>query len=343
MKLFSKTFFFFFFVVLCWKFLDASKDSVILDGNNHDQVNGILSFDGNANGTQNGNDVMLSGYGRINLTLDDAELIFEVCPNFNCAAKPTQSPSNDSAEASSFPDWVYAIIFCAIVIMGFIVVYFYKKRQSSKRASQKSDEKKPKATVPKSDIAADIETPTKKEDDLEAATPEDVLAPTVEQQEPPTQIPKKNQKKKKPKTQEPTTTEEAPAPTMTHIFRNYPNVQRVVLLSEIKLLCLPVNRMFAKMNTFAHESEQKLCDVGCKFDAHHRIVSVSKGARRFLKAKTTDATTTYFAFGAEYHQHITDDPEYMDKVSIPLLYVTALQPRFPEASRRNACTIMRYS
>uniref|UniRef100_A0AC35G9H7 Uncharacterized protein n=1 Tax=Panagrolaimus sp. PS1159 TaxID=55785 RepID=A0AC35G9H7_9BILA len=356
MKLFSKIFFFCFFVVFSLEFLDAAKDFVILDGNIHD---GLLSSDGSVQSTQKYKDITLVGYGRINLTLDDGELIFEVCPNFNCAAKPTQSPPNDnSAEASSFPDWCYIIIGIAAIIG---CNAFYKK--SSKRASQKPDETKPNPTVSKSDIAADIETPTKKEDDLEAAkveptqmpkkdekkkptqeptTAEEIPAPTVEQQEPPTLVPKKKQKKKKTKTIEPTT-EKVPAPTITHnnVSRNYPDVQRQVLLSEIKLLCLPVNRMIAKMNTFAHESEQKLAAVGCKFDAHHRMISVSKGARRFLKAKTTDATTAYFAFGAECDHIITDDPEYIEKVSIPILYVIALQPRFSEASRRKACEIMR--
>uniref|UniRef100_A0AC35FFG2 Uncharacterized protein n=1 Tax=Panagrolaimus sp. PS1159 TaxID=55785 RepID=A0AC35FFG2_9BILA len=57
--------------------------------------------------------------------------------------------------------------------------------------------------------------------------------------------------------------------------------------------------------------------------------------------KITDATTAYFALGAECHHIITDDPEYIEKVSIPILYVIALQPRFSEASRRKACAIMR--
>uniref|UniRef100_A0A914P8Q9 Uncharacterized protein n=1 Tax=Panagrolaimus davidi TaxID=227884 RepID=A0A914P8Q9_9BILA len=68
---------------------------------------------------------------------------------------------------------------------------------------------------------------------------------------------------------------------------------------------------------------------------------VSKGGRRYLKDKSTDATTVCFAFGAEYHQHVTDDSDIMENASIPLLYVIALQPRFSETSRRKACAVLR--
>uniref|UniRef100_A0A914QTF7 Uncharacterized protein n=1 Tax=Panagrolaimus davidi TaxID=227884 RepID=A0A914QTF7_9BILA len=122
---------------------------------------------------------------------------------------------------------------------------------------------------------------------------------------------------------------------------NYPNIQHEVLATEIKLLCLPVSQMYEELNTLVHDSLNKLCAAGFGFDMDRQIVTVLKGARQFVKDPATDATTVYFAFGAEYPHMITDDPEIMDKASIPLLYVIALQPRFPEASRRKACAIMR--
>uniref|UniRef100_A0A914QLR2 Uncharacterized protein n=1 Tax=Panagrolaimus davidi TaxID=227884 RepID=A0A914QLR2_9BILA len=119
---------------------------------------------------------------------------------------------------------------------------------------------------------------------------------------------------------------------------DYPtNIQHDVMPSEVDLLCLPVSKMFKEMDSMAHDSEQKLSDVGCEFDDRHCIVSVSDEGRQFLKNKTTDATTVYFAFGAEYHEYITDRSE----LSIPLLYVFALQPRFSETSRRKACATLR--
>uniref|UniRef100_A0A914R847 Uncharacterized protein n=1 Tax=Panagrolaimus davidi TaxID=227884 RepID=A0A914R847_9BILA len=129
---------------------------------------------------------------------------------------------------------------------------------------------------------------------------------------------------------------------MVNIFcRDYPDIQHEVLASEITLLCLPVSLMFAEMNRLVNASMRKLFAVGCKFGAHIRLVSVTDEARQFLKDAKTDATTVYFAFGAEYYRLISDDSEYMDKASIPLLYVIALQPRFPEASRRKACALLR--
>uniref|UniRef100_A0A914QLY2 Uncharacterized protein n=1 Tax=Panagrolaimus davidi TaxID=227884 RepID=A0A914QLY2_9BILA len=68
-----------FYVVLSLEFLDATNDSLILDGNVYDEVNGLLS-----DGKQIGSDVELSGSGSINLTLNDGELIFKVCST--CAA-----------------------------------------------------------------------------------------------------------------------------------------------------------------------------------------------------------------------------------------------------------------
>uniref|UniRef100_A0A914NZ72 Uncharacterized protein n=1 Tax=Panagrolaimus davidi TaxID=227884 RepID=A0A914NZ72_9BILA len=67
-----------FYVVLSLRFLDASKDSLILDGNVRDEVDGLLS-DGSVTATQENNNVRLVGYGRINLTLDYGVLEFEVC------------------------------------------------------------------------------------------------------------------------------------------------------------------------------------------------------------------------------------------------------------------------
>uniref|UniRef100_A0AC35GVE3 Uncharacterized protein n=1 Tax=Panagrolaimus sp. PS1159 TaxID=55785 RepID=A0AC35GVE3_9BILA len=193
-----------------------------------------------------------------------------------------------------------------------------KKNRSQPRTTQHK-----KTTLSKADIAANVKTPTKKNDDLEAAKIE------------PTQMPKKE---KKPKTPEPTTAEHVPENKIkkkTKTLESKTNEDAVskqepptpaskepaptehqheVLASEINLLYVPVNR---------------------------RIVTVLKGARQFLKDPTTDATKLYFAFGAEYHHLITDDPEIIEKASIPLLYVVALQLRLLEASRRKACAIMR--
>uniref|UniRef100_A0A914Q673 Uncharacterized protein n=1 Tax=Panagrolaimus davidi TaxID=227884 RepID=A0A914Q673_9BILA len=95
MKLFSQTLLFCFFVVLSLEFLDsilaakfrrngnASNDSVILDGDFQKQD--ILSSDamllsgGNEHGTEDGEDVILSRTGPINLTLTHKMLVFEVC------------------------------------------------------------------------------------------------------------------------------------------------------------------------------------------------------------------------------------------------------------------------
>uniref|UniRef100_A0A914PDU8 Uncharacterized protein n=1 Tax=Panagrolaimus davidi TaxID=227884 RepID=A0A914PDU8_9BILA len=312
----------------------------------------------------------------------------------------TKVPPKHSAEHSkdpyeaSFPWWGFLIIglvlLIVVAVIGFIMYRLYKKRHTSKCVPQKADETKPRATVSK----ADVETPTKKHDDLEAAKVE------------PIQKSKKYKKKKQTKTEEPTKTEDIPAPTITqqesteaqpaaahypqvkrliprsmksaktdsfdetlkkdktamveslvvcagnHCFKtdetdvldefkeNYPNIQHEVMPSEIKLLCLPVSQMYTEMNILAFESEQKLSAAGCEFDKNGRILSVSKDARRLLKNKATDATTVYFAFGAEYHQYIT--AKIMDKASVPLLYAIALQPRFSEASRRKACATLRY-
>uniref|UniRef100_A0A914QPK2 Transmembrane protein n=1 Tax=Panagrolaimus davidi TaxID=227884 RepID=A0A914QPK2_9BILA len=90
MKFFSKTFLFCFFVGLSLEFLDSicaakfrrnGNDSGALGGN----VRDIRSFDAmllserNEHGTQFGEDVILSGYGSINLTLTYEILEFEVC------------------------------------------------------------------------------------------------------------------------------------------------------------------------------------------------------------------------------------------------------------------------
>uniref|UniRef100_A0AC35FAW7 Secreted protein n=1 Tax=Panagrolaimus sp. PS1159 TaxID=55785 RepID=A0AC35FAW7_9BILA len=66
-----------FFLVLSLGFLDASNDSLILDGNLLDEVNGLLSDE--KHGKVVGSDVELSGSGPINLTLDNGELVFKVC------------------------------------------------------------------------------------------------------------------------------------------------------------------------------------------------------------------------------------------------------------------------
>uniref|UniRef100_A0A914Q0J4 Uncharacterized protein n=1 Tax=Panagrolaimus davidi TaxID=227884 RepID=A0A914Q0J4_9BILA len=82
---------------------------------------------------------------------------------------PKHSPEHPSE--SSFPWWGFLIIGIALLIVvaviGFVLYRLYKNRQTSKRAPQKADESKPRATVSKADIA-DVETPTKKHDDLEA-------------------------------------------------------------------------------------------------------------------------------------------------------------------------------
>uniref|UniRef100_A0AC35EXS7 Uncharacterized protein n=1 Tax=Panagrolaimus sp. PS1159 TaxID=55785 RepID=A0AC35EXS7_9BILA len=79
---------------------------------------------------------------------------------------PTQSPSNDSTKASSFPDWGYIIIGIVVLIaiaaiIGCTAYYLCKKRQTSKRVLPNVAETKPKSTVSKADVAADIEAPTK--------------------------------------------------------------------------------------------------------------------------------------------------------------------------------------
>uniref|UniRef100_A0AC35GF11 Uncharacterized protein n=1 Tax=Panagrolaimus sp. PS1159 TaxID=55785 RepID=A0AC35GF11_9BILA len=75
---------FYFYVLLSSGFLDASNDSVILDENFHDdQFDGLLSD--RKLGKEVGSDVELFGYGRINLTLNNRELVFKVCSN--CAAE----------------------------------------------------------------------------------------------------------------------------------------------------------------------------------------------------------------------------------------------------------------
>uniref|UniRef100_A0A914NZ07 Uncharacterized protein n=1 Tax=Panagrolaimus davidi TaxID=227884 RepID=A0A914NZ07_9BILA len=128
----------------------------------------------------------------------------------------------DTSEASSFPDWGYIIIEIVILIaiaaiIGFIVYYLYKKHQTSKRVSPNVAETKPKATVSEADIAADVKTPTKKNDDLEAVKVEQTQMPKKEKK-PKTLEPiaaedvPENKNKKKTKTLEPKTTEDAPAP-----------------------------------------------------------------------------------------------------------------------------------
>uniref|UniRef100_A0A914QBX3 Uncharacterized protein n=1 Tax=Panagrolaimus davidi TaxID=227884 RepID=A0A914QBX3_9BILA len=78
------------------------------------------------------------------------------------------------------------------------------------------------------------------------------------------------------------------------IKANYPNIQHEVLASEIKLLCLPVSQMYEEMNTLVHDSVNKLCAAGYRFDQHRQIVTALKGAHQFLKDPTTDATTPLF-------------------------------------------------
>uniref|UniRef100_A0A914QRK5 Uncharacterized protein n=1 Tax=Panagrolaimus davidi TaxID=227884 RepID=A0A914QRK5_9BILA len=70
---------FYFFVVLSLGFSDTSNDSLILDGNVRDEVNGLLSSDGSVTAKQKNKDVELYGNGRINLTLDDEKLVLKVC------------------------------------------------------------------------------------------------------------------------------------------------------------------------------------------------------------------------------------------------------------------------
>uniref|UniRef100_A0A914Y772 Uncharacterized protein n=1 Tax=Panagrolaimus superbus TaxID=310955 RepID=A0A914Y772_9BILA len=86
-----------FFVFLCFQLVffdpifaaklqrheNVSNDSFTLDRNdaiNEQQLHSdILLADGSVNGMPDGNDVRLSGYGSINLTLTDRTLQFEVC------------------------------------------------------------------------------------------------------------------------------------------------------------------------------------------------------------------------------------------------------------------------
>uniref|UniRef100_A0A914P2V7 Uncharacterized protein n=1 Tax=Panagrolaimus davidi TaxID=227884 RepID=A0A914P2V7_9BILA len=75
-----------FYVFLPLGFLDASNDSLILDGNVRDEVNGLLSSDGSVTAKQKDKDVVLSGSGPINLTLDNGELELKVCKD-RCIAK----------------------------------------------------------------------------------------------------------------------------------------------------------------------------------------------------------------------------------------------------------------
>uniref|UniRef100_A0A914P164 Uncharacterized protein n=1 Tax=Panagrolaimus davidi TaxID=227884 RepID=A0A914P164_9BILA len=344
---------------------------------------------------------------------------------------PTQSSQKGSAEASSFPDWGYAVIGIVILIVilfiGFVVYYLYRKRQTSKRIPPNVDRKQPQSTKAKDTTH---ETPTKKDDDLEAAKTEPkksqkkekkakTIEPTANEDIPAAAKiePKKSQKKEKKTTPEPTTTEDIPAPTAKEnleaakiqlkkiqkkekkttqeqtaedipaptvkqperaptkqlpppnpaacypvvkrliprgmksaktdsldetlkkdktamaesfvvsagklclksdemdVLRKmesaYPqNIQHVVTPSEVNLLCMPVSKMFEKMDSMAQVSELKLSSAGCEFDD-------------------------------QYSEYISDDPGILNEASIPLLYVIALQTRFSEKSRRKACAILR--
>uniref|UniRef100_A0AC35FDS0 Uncharacterized protein n=1 Tax=Panagrolaimus sp. PS1159 TaxID=55785 RepID=A0AC35FDS0_9BILA len=67
---------------------------------------------------------------------------------------PPNSSQEDSAEASSFPDWGYIIIGILVLIaiaaiIGVIVYYLYKKRQTSKRVLPNVAETKPNPTISK--------------------------------------------------------------------------------------------------------------------------------------------------------------------------------------------------
>uniref|UniRef100_A0AC35GK57 Uncharacterized protein n=1 Tax=Panagrolaimus sp. PS1159 TaxID=55785 RepID=A0AC35GK57_9BILA len=76
-----------FYVVLSLECLDASNDSLILGENVHDdQFDGLLS-DGSVTAIQEDKDIRLSGYGQINLTLDDGQLELAVCKG--CVGKST--------------------------------------------------------------------------------------------------------------------------------------------------------------------------------------------------------------------------------------------------------------
>uniref|UniRef100_A0AC35GNU9 Uncharacterized protein n=1 Tax=Panagrolaimus sp. PS1159 TaxID=55785 RepID=A0AC35GNU9_9BILA len=83
---------------------------------------------------------------------------------------PTLSSQKGSAEASSFPDWGYAVIGIVILIVilfiGCVVYYLYRKGRTSKRIPPNVDRKQPKSTKAKD---ATVETPTKNVIDLEAA------------------------------------------------------------------------------------------------------------------------------------------------------------------------------
>uniref|UniRef100_A0AC34FRD0 Uncharacterized protein n=1 Tax=Panagrolaimus sp. ES5 TaxID=591445 RepID=A0AC34FRD0_9BILA len=122
---------------------------------------------------------------------------------------------------------------------------------------------------------------------------------------------------------------------------NYPGNTHVVVKSEVDLLCSPVSKMFSSINELAQEYQQKLTAVGCEFDQNGCITSMTDGARQYIHDKNTPASIAYFAFGAEYYEYVTDDPELLPKFSIPLLMVIAFQPRFPTVNRRKACSLLR--
>uniref|UniRef100_A0A914YLT0 Uncharacterized protein n=1 Tax=Panagrolaimus superbus TaxID=310955 RepID=A0A914YLT0_9BILA len=98
--------------------------------------------------------------------------------------------------------------------------------------------------------------------------------------------------------------------------------------------------MFSVLTSLTRDSEQKLAALGVEFGDDHCIVSMTDGARSFLQDSRTAATTVSFAFGAEYHQYLKDDPDTLSKVSVPLLMSIA-QPRFAVENRRKACAILR--
>uniref|UniRef100_A0AC35GPK1 Uncharacterized protein n=1 Tax=Panagrolaimus sp. PS1159 TaxID=55785 RepID=A0AC35GPK1_9BILA len=193
-----------FFLVFCLGFLDASNDSLILDGNILDEVNGLLSSDGSVTAKQKDKDVELSGTGQINLTLDNGELELKVCKD-RCIAKSTvcyeseNGLSDSGAAGTCFEssckveiEWKKDEITFGRALFLKKRYYLYRKRQTSKRIPPNVDRKQLKSTKAKD---AAIETATKK-DDFEAAKIQ----------------PKKSQKKEKiAKTTEPPATEDIPA------------------------------------------------------------------------------------------------------------------------------------
>uniref|UniRef100_A0AC34FTG3 Uncharacterized protein n=1 Tax=Panagrolaimus sp. ES5 TaxID=591445 RepID=A0AC34FTG3_9BILA len=122
---------------------------------------------------------------------------------------------------------------------------------------------------------------------------------------------------------------------------NYPEVNRSILDTEIFLFCVQISVMCSKLNEIGVEAEKTLTLLGVQFDGNNKIISVSPEARQYLQSSETPISIVYFAFGAEYHEYITDDMEIMPKLSVAHQLVIALQPRFIELNRRKTLAGLR--